>query len=152
MRWPVLYEVNDCSLSITLFLLIYILFFTSNSEHFQIHFRRDFAIELSMIPWSHFSAKMELTLCITALLLFLVNFYLQLLRFSAQRRKRLFRGAGRHDLRMRCSFQDNGQRYKLYFASNNFLGWIMSSHGISVMRHNNSCGKTLLDNWVEEVR
>lgn len=26
----------------------------------------------------------------------------------------------------------------------------MSSHGISVMRHSNSCGKTLLDNWVEE--
>lgn len=28
----------------------------------------------------------------------------------------------------------------------------MSSDTISVMRHNNSCGKTLLDNWVEEVR
>ena len=27
----------------------------------------------------------------------------------------------------------------------------MSSDTISVMRHNNSCGKTLLDNWVEEV-
>lgn len=26
----------------------------------------------------------------------------------------------------------------------------MSSDTISVMRHNNSCGKTLLDNWVEE--
>lgn len=42
---------------------------------------------------------------------------------------------------------------KLNLASSNFfLGWIMSSHGISVMRHSNSCGKTLLDNWVEEVR
>lgn len=28
----------------------------------------------------------------------------------------------------------------------------MSSDTITVMRHNNSCGKTLLDNWVEEVR
>ena len=33
-----------------------------------------------------------------------------------------------------------------------FKDLMMSSDTISVMRHNNSCGKTLLDNWVEEVR
>lgn len=69
-------------------------------------------------------------------------------------------------MRMRCSFLDNKlqelvqqhayiilvdlQLFELYLL--HFADIIMSSDTISVMRHNNSCGKTLLDNWVEEVR
>lgn len=69
-------------------------------------------------------------------------------------------------MRMRCSFLDNKlqelvqqhayiilvdlQLFELYLL--HFTDIIMSSDTISVMRHNNSCGKTLLDNWVEEVR
>ena len=47
-------------------------------------------------------------------------------------------------------------RVKYHKFSALFCGFLnyplsMSSDTISVMRHNNSCGKTLLDNWVEEV-
>ena len=69
-------------------------------------------------------------------------------------------------MRMRCSFLDNKitrtgpatrarkeLRLQLFLVISCFLtDLIMSSDTISVMRHNNSCGKTLLDNWVEEVR
>ena len=46
--------------------------------------------------------------------------------------------------------------FKYHKFSALFCGFLnyplsMSSDTISVMRHNNSCGKTLLDNWVEEV-
>ena len=76
-------------------------------------------------------------------------------------------------MRMRSSFQDNSSKFftnpegspegfisfpafKYHKFSALFCGFLnyplsMSSDTISVMRHNNSCGKTLLDNWVEEV-
>ena len=79
-------------------------------------------------------------------------------------------------MRMRSSFQDNSSKFFTFFTNPEgspeglshlppfkyhkflalFCGFLnyplsMSSDTISVMRHNNSCGKTLLDNWVEEV-
>ena len=139
---------------------------------------------------------MLLTLHVITFLLFLINFYFKLLRFSAKGGKRFFRPIWRTcrhlefwqfyanlvvhfhcepecacEVVSRTTVPSSQVLHKSWRVSWRFMSFTafkyhkfsalfcgflnyplsMSSDTISVMRHNNSCGKTLLDNWVEEV-